>query len=129
MSFSTPPTHLVVFGRPGSGKSSLAERLSEEYGFKLVRTGEMLRAAVKRDDGLGRRVSVHLANGTLVPDQLILELLEQTLKAPGSERSSSTGSPAQSARSPCSNGSSENLVFISNAISISMSVARKPNPE
>jgi adenylate kinase len=86
VSFTNPPTHLVIFGRPGSGKSSLAERLSEDYGYRLIRTGEMLRAAVKRDDHLGRRVSIHLANGTLVPDQLILELLEHTLNAPGSER-------------------------------------------
>ncbi|HEU5118465.1 MAG TPA: nucleoside monophosphate kinase [Isosphaeraceae bacterium] len=86
MSFSTPPTHLVLFGRPGCGKSSVAERLCEDYGFKLIRTGELLRAAVRRDDFLGRRVSAHLADGTLVPDRLILELLEHTLQAPGSER-------------------------------------------
>lgn len=86
MSLTNPPTHLVVFGRPGSGKSSLAERLSVDFGYRLIRTGELLRAAVKRDDSLGRRVSVHMANGTLVPDQLILELLKQTLNAPGSER-------------------------------------------
>lgn len=86
MSLSKSPTHIVVFGRPGSGKSSLAERLCQERGFKLIRTGELLRAAVRRDDYLGRRVSDHLANGTLVPDRLILELLVDSLQAPGSER-------------------------------------------
>ena len=36
---------VVIFGRPGSGKSSLAERLGAESGYRLIRTGEMLRAA------------------------------------------------------------------------------------
>lgn len=77
------PLHVVVFGRPGSGKSSLGERLSAAYGFVPVRTGELLREAVRRGDDLGRRVAEHLKDGHLVPDPLILELLEQTLKDPG----------------------------------------------
>ena len=81
-----PPKHLVIFGRPGSGKSSLAERLRENFGFKLVRTGEMLREAIRKDDFLGQRVAIHLASGNLVPDSLIFELLEQDLEAPGFER-------------------------------------------
>jgi adenylate kinase len=77
---------VVIFGRPGSGKSSLAERLGGEHGYTLVRTGEMLRAAVRRHDFLGERVEAHLASGNLVPDQLIFELLEQNLKSPATER-------------------------------------------
>src|SRR5437899_2181696 len=68
-----PPDHLVVFGRPGSGKTSLAERLGEDEGYQLVRTGELLRAAVRRRDFLGQRVEKHLASGNLVPDRLIFE--------------------------------------------------------
>ena len=83
MSLPASPKHLVVFGRPGSGKSTLAERLEREHGYTLVRTGEMLREAIRRDDFLGRRVAIHLAKGDLVPDLLIFELLEQRLEAPG----------------------------------------------
>lgn len=83
---SAPPKHIVVFGRPGSGKSSLAERLNRDYGYLLIRTGELLRDAIRRDDFLGKRVAIHLETGSLVPDPLIFELLEQDLKAPGESR-------------------------------------------
>jgi adenylate kinase len=81
-----PPNHIVIFGRPGSGKSSLAERLGQDFGYLLVRTGELLRAAIRRGDHLGKRVEVHLSKGDLVPDPLIFELLEASLSAPGVEK-------------------------------------------
>ena len=81
-----PPQHLVIFGRPGSGKSSLAEQLGADFGYQLVRTGEMLREAIRRGDLLGQRVENHLLRGDLVPDRLIFELLEHNLKSPDSAR-------------------------------------------
>ena len=86
MSKASPPKHLVIFGRPGSGKSSLAEHLGNDFGYQLVRTGEMLREAIRRKDFLGSRVENHLARGDLVPDRLIFELLEANLKSPESVR-------------------------------------------
>ncbi len=74
------PLHLVMFGRPGSGKSSLAERLGKEFGYQLVRTGEMLRESVRKGDSIGVRLADQLSTGNLVSDELILELLEHNLR-------------------------------------------------
>ena len=106
-----PPTHLVVFGRPGSGKSSLAEHLGNDFGFRLVRTGELLRAAVRRKDFLGRRVEIHLAQGDLVPDLLIFELLEQHLTAPGTDRLLFDGFPRTMGQVPLLEGFETRLGF------------------
>ncbi len=78
--------HLVIFGRPGSGKSSLAERLGADFGYRLIRTGELLREAVRRQDSLGRQVESQLKAGQLVPDDLIGTLLETNLVAGNQER-------------------------------------------
>ena len=76
------PQHVVLFGRPGSGKSSIAERLSQDHGFFLVRTGELLREAVRRGDALGKQVEATLKTGQLVSDAMIADLLRQSLQAP-----------------------------------------------
>jgi adenylate kinase len=60
--------------------------LQNEHGYVLIQTGELLRQAVRRGDSLGKRVERHLASGSLVPDRLIFELLEQCLEAPADQK-------------------------------------------
>jgi adenylate kinase len=90
---SLGPKHVVIFGRPGSGKSSLAERLGSEFGYSIVRTGELLRDAVRRGDDLGRRIEEYLGQGDLVPDDLVFVLLDQALRIPESEKRLFDGFP------------------------------------
>jgi adenylate kinase len=86
LSFPIPPSHIAIFGRPGSGKSSLAEKLSHDHGYTLVLTGELLREAVRRRDPLGVEVESLLKSGNLVPDPAIAALLERTLTDHGTGR-------------------------------------------
>jgi adenylate kinase len=81
LSQPVPLQHVAIFGRPGSGKSSLAERLSLDYEYALVRTGELLREAVRRRDPLGVRVEGYLKAGSLVPDDVVAALVAQALAA------------------------------------------------
>ena len=83
MSWSIPPAKkVVIFGRPGSGKSSLAGQLGAEHGFVAIRTGELLREAVRRGDELGVRVARILKAGKCVPDPLIERSLEDACLYP-----------------------------------------------
>lgn len=111
MALRVPPDFVVIFGRPGSGKSSLAERLGADFGYDLIRTGEMLRAAIRRHDYLGRRVEIHLAKGDLVPDPLIFELLELNLKSPGARRLLFDGFPRTMGQVPLLEQFEERLGF------------------
>lgn len=86
MSSTVAAKHVVIFGRPGSGKSSLAERLGADFGYSLVRTGELLREAVRHGDDLGKRVEGLLRSGNLAPDELIFELLDEKLNTPHVEK-------------------------------------------
>lgn len=65
-------------GAPGSGKGTTAEKISEA-GYQHVSTGDMLREAVKQGTELGREAEGYMKSGELVPDELIIKLIEELL--------------------------------------------------
>jgi adenylate kinase len=67
-------------GPPGAGKGTVSEKLINKYGVIQLSTGDMLRKAIKEGSGLGKKVESIIAKGDLVPDELILELMEQRLQ-------------------------------------------------
>lgn len=74
---------LVVFlGPPGSGKGTQAARLATKYGLPQISTGDMLREAVSAGSELGDRVKAIMAAGDLVPDEVMLESVEERLGKP-----------------------------------------------
>jgi adenylate kinase len=72
---------IVLLGPPGSGKGTQAERLTGELGFTALATGDLLRAARKEGTELGRQAEAYMDRGDLVPDDVIVGLIEEKLDA------------------------------------------------
>jgi len=78
---------IVLLGPPGSGKGTQAPRLAAELKASHIATGELLRQAVQRDTELGQQAKGYLDRGELVPDQLVIGLIEEQLKALNGQQS------------------------------------------
>jgi adenylate kinase len=66
-------------GMPGAGKGTQAVRLKDALGVAHVSTGDILREAVKNGSTLGRKVRAHLEAGSLVPDEMMGDLVVERL--------------------------------------------------
>ena len=73
---------LVILGRQGAGKGTQCELLSEHYGIPHVSTGDMLRAAVSEGTELGKRAKAIMDAGDLVPDDVIVGIVDERLAKP-----------------------------------------------
>lgn len=71
---------LVLLGPPGAGKGTQAERLATAFQVPRVATGDMLREEVRRGTKLGRRASSYMRRGDLVPDDVIVAMVEARLE-------------------------------------------------
>ncbi|MFA5884687.1 MAG: nucleoside monophosphate kinase [Acidimicrobiia bacterium] len=69
------PAHIIVLGRPGSGKGTQSALLSEALGLPHVSTGDLLRTEVARGGRAGREIAGWVERGELVPDPLVMEVL------------------------------------------------------
>jgi adenylate kinase len=72
---------LIIIGPPGSGKSTLAGRLADKLGFVHLNPGTLLRRIAAEDSTTGQQVRSLMADGALVPDDVIDELVRQRLSA------------------------------------------------
>lgn len=77
--------NLILFGPPGSGKGTQAERLRDKRGLRHISTGDLLREAVANGTELGKKVQGILASGQLVSDDIILSLMREVIAAVGKE--------------------------------------------
>lgn len=73
--------NLILFGAPGSGKGTQSERLLERYGMHHISTGELLRDHIARGTDLGKVADSFICKGNLIPDELMLDILERELDA------------------------------------------------
>jgi len=73
---------LILLGAPASGKGTQAAVLTEKFGVPKVSTGDMLRAALKDGTPLGKEAAEYMNVGKLVPDSVVIGLVEERLRLP-----------------------------------------------
>jgi adenylate kinase len=69
----------VFLGAPGSGKGTQAKILAKGHGYQHLSTGDMLRAAIQAGTELGKKAEGVIHAGNLVPDSIMIELIQRTL--------------------------------------------------
>lgn len=72
--------NLILFGPPGAGKGTQADRLSGDFQLPFISTGDMLRANVKQETTLGKQAKAYMDAGDLVPDELIVAMAGERLQ-------------------------------------------------
>ena len=73
---------LIFIGPPGSGKGTQAKRLASRFGVPHISTGDMLREAIADGTELGQKAAPIMASGALVPDDLMVGIINDRLKKP-----------------------------------------------
>ena len=68
--------NILFIGAPGSGKGTQSRELTEKFNFVQLSTGDLLRSAIKQKTDLGLKASSYMDKGQLVPDALILDLVQ-----------------------------------------------------
>lgn len=76
---------LIFLGPPGAGKGTVAQRIVDELKVVQISTGDLLREAVKQGTDLGLQAKGFMDSGELVPDDLVIGLLRERIKAPDCE--------------------------------------------
>ena len=74
--------NIILLGPPGSGKGTQAKRIEQTYGSIQLSTGDMLRATTDSDTELGRRIKAIMDSGQLVPDDIIVEMIDHSIVQP-----------------------------------------------
>mgnify|MGYP000918786246 CR=1 FL=1 len=77
---------LILLGAPGSGKGSQAGPLTSRYGILQISTGDMLREARAKGTDMGKLAATYMDAGQLVPDEVVIGIVEERLKNPDCEK-------------------------------------------
>jgi adenylate kinase len=77
---------LILLGAPGAGKGTVAKMLTNLDGSVQISTGDILRGAVQAGTELGKQAEAFMKAGDLVPDELIMGIMEKRLQEPDCEK-------------------------------------------
>ena len=77
---------IVLLGPPGAGKGTQADKLATRLGIPKIATGDVLRAAVRDGTRRGLEAKAYMDRGDLVPDSVILGILQDVMTSPATEK-------------------------------------------
>ncbi len=78
--------NLIFLGPPGAGKGTQAQLLQRREGIPQISTGDILRAAIRAQTPLGLRAQMYMNRGELVPDDVMIQIVEDRLNQPDAQR-------------------------------------------
>ncbi len=73
--------NLILFGPPGAGKGTQAQRIIDKYGLSQLSTGDMLRSQIAAKTELGLKAQQIMANGDLVSDEIVVGMIKSIVHA------------------------------------------------
>jgi adenylate kinase len=71
---------IILLGPPGAGKGTIAGEIKKEKDIPIISTGDILRKAIKNETDLGKEAQSYVNSGELVPDYLIMKIIEERIK-------------------------------------------------
>ena len=77
--------NLILLGPPGAGKGTQAARLRDDFDLAYIATGDMLREHRANETELGKQAAEYMANGDLVPDELVIEMIMAEIEDKGDD--------------------------------------------
>ena len=72
---------IIMLGAPGAGKGTQADKISAKYNIPHISTGDIFRANIKNNTELGQKAKSYMDKGELVPDELVVDLVVDRIKA------------------------------------------------
>ena len=72
--------HIVLLGKPGAGKGTIAKLIEDTLNFRHISTGDIFRKEIQNKTTLGNKVTSILKSGKYVPDQITNQIVEKTIK-------------------------------------------------
>ena len=70
---------IVMLGAPGTGKGTVGQMLSKEFGIVHISSGEIFRSYIKKHGEIGKKIEEYVIRGELVPDELAIQLISKRL--------------------------------------------------